>query len=168
MRAETSADAEKMPTSHPDNGQSIARTILLLSNLLRRSANMTYNAKLGLSSIAWTIIARLGADGPMTQTEMADKNLIDKGQLSRAVVELAEKGLILRESRNWRTIELRLAPEGGKVFAAIDRMSRARHRALVAGVTDRDLRILYKSLEKISINAGALLNQLKAEIGSID
>jgi DNA-binding MarR family transcriptional regulator len=169
MQDETSAGVEaNVPIPLPRNRQSIALTILLLANLLRRSANLTYSAKLGLSAVAWTIIARLGADGPMTQTEMADKYLIDKGQLSRTAVELAEKGLILRESRDWRTIELLLAPKGRRIFAAIVKMSRARHRVLVAGLSERDLRGLYKSLEKVSTNASALLNQLKAKNGGID
>jgi DNA-binding MarR family transcriptional regulator len=169
MRDETSADAEaNVPILLPRNRQSIALTILLLANLLRRSANLTYNAKLELSSVAWTIIARLGADGPMTQTEMADKYLIDKGQLSRTAVELAKKGLISRERRNWRTIELLLAPEGRRVFATIERMSRARHRLLIAGLSERELRGLYKSLEKLNINASALLHQLKAKNGDRD
>jgi len=142
---------------------SIALVILLLATLLKRSANMAYNAELGLSSVAWTIIARLGADGPMTQTELAERYLIDKGQLSRTAVELTAKGLLLREKRDWRTIELRISAKGRKVFSMITRIRNSRHRALVAGITESELRTLYKALDKLKSNAGALLNQLSTE-----
>ena len=149
-----------LPPESSQKRPSIALVILLLAGLLRRSANLTYNTRLGLSSIAWTIIARLGADGPMTQTELADRYLLDKGQLSRTAVELADLGLLVREKRDWRTIELSLSAQGRKTYASIVGISNDRHRALAAGLTDAELRNLYRTLDKITINASALLNQV--------
>jgi DNA-binding MarR family transcriptional regulator len=161
VRAKKNAGARSRAVADHKNTP-IALVILLLANQLRKSANLTYKAELGLSAIAWTMIARLGADGPMTQTEMADRYLIDKGQLSRTAVELARSGLIRRQSRNWRTIELRLAPGGRKLLTAINRIGRSRNRALIAGLSEADLRIVHAALGTIGANAGALLDQLKS------
>lgn len=73
----------------------------------------------------------------MSQAQLAERILLDKGQLSRTAVDLEKQRLISRENRTRRCIVLRLEPAGRKVFAAIQRISKARHRVLLAGVNAR-------------------------------
>lgn len=167
MNAGTSAETGVSDIDAADEADHrlIAHSVLALANLLRRSGNIAYKSELGLSSISWSVIARLGAEGPMTQTELVELTLFDKGQLSRAAVELADKGLILRNRRNWRTIELRLTHAGFAVYSAINRISRTRHEALTAGVSNRDLEIFFRTLDAVFDNAKSLLQTLKSEDG---
>jgi DNA-binding MarR family transcriptional regulator len=99
----------------------------------------------------------------MTQTELAETSLMDKGQLSRAALKLWHKGLIGREKRTWRSIELRLSTKGQKLFASIQRISRVRHEFLTNGISSHDLRAFYRTLDTIIVNASALLTRLKPE-----
>ena len=135
----------------------LSPAIIILANLIKQSANKTYEEELGLSSVAWRIIARLGHGGPMIHAELAEIAQLDKGQLSRAVSRLADEGLVLRDQRTWRSIELRLAPKGLEVFAAIDRISRLRQEVFMAGVSKRQLREFRRTLATISANARELL-----------
>jgi DNA-binding MarR family transcriptional regulator len=135
----------------------IAPPILILAHLLKRSGDTIYEAELGLSSIGWRIIARLGDQGPMTHTELVELAQFDKGQLSRTVAQLVELGLISRKPRDWRTIELRLTSKGRKVSAALDKISLARHETLRNGIGDLELRQFMTTLEKIMGNARQML-----------
>ena len=137
----------------------VAPAILILANLLKRSGNIVYEAELGLSSIGWRIIARLGAQGAMTYKELALLAQFDKGQLSRAVGRLVEDGLISRKPRDWRTVELDLTAEGSRVYAALDEISRRRHEVLARGIDETELHCFMSILEKITVNARLLLSE---------
>jgi DNA-binding MarR family transcriptional regulator len=128
-----------------------------LANLLKKSGNIVYEAELGLSSIGWRILARLGAEGPMTHTELVELALFDKGQLSKAVGRLVGDGLIARKKRDWRTHELSLTAEGERLYGALDDISRARHRTLTQGIGREELAQFLKTLDKITHNAKRLL-----------
>src|SRR5262245_4543035 len=93
MPAKTAA-ARETPVTAPltDAEQGlVAPALMITANLIRRAGNLTYKSQLGLSAIEWSLIARLGKDGPMTQTALADMILADKGQISRATALLAGK-----------------------------------------------------------------------------
>jgi DNA-binding MarR family transcriptional regulator len=135
----------------------VARAILLAANLIKRSGNFTYREELGLSAIEWSMIARLGEGGPMTQTQLAEMSLFDKGQLSRAATAMAKRGLIVRGNDSWRSIELRLAPKGRKVLAQIQHISQQRRKLLCAGIDPPALQQFMATLQRIEANANAML-----------
>jgi len=99
----------------------------------------------------------------MTQTALADIVLADKGQLSRVTGLLERKGLIVRRELTWRSAELRLSAQGRRLYSSIHRISCERHLTLTAGVSARQLRQFYDTLDKIAANAGNLLKSLTSE-----
>jgi DNA-binding MarR family transcriptional regulator len=151
------------PVLSDAEGGSVAATIILTANLIRRSGNVTYRNELGLAPAEWIMIARLGQLGPMTQRELSERTLLDKGQLSRVAARLARKRLILRQGRTWRSFELRLAPAGEELYATIRRLSRLRNAALSADISARDLRQFFSVLDKIAVNASNLLQTVKSQ-----
>jgi DNA-binding MarR family transcriptional regulator len=149
------ADLAALSVSEAEEG--LAAAILATASLIRRSGNIAYRAHIGLAPIEWAIIARLGHFQPMTQTQIIDKVAVDKGQMSRAVAALIRKRLISREGRTSRSSELRLTPAGAKVYTTIGQMTRARNTSLEAGLSGRELRSFFETLEKIASNAAHLL-----------
>jgi DNA-binding MarR family transcriptional regulator len=141
----------------------VAPALMITANLVRRAGNLTYKTQLGLSAIEWTLIARLGKDGPMTQTALADMVLYDKGQISRAANQLESKRLIGRKDLTWRSVELSLTPAGMKVFADIMHIGRRRQAVYTRNVGERELRQFYKTLNTIAVNANDLLSSLRGQ-----
>jgi DNA-binding MarR family transcriptional regulator len=164
QRAEV-AGSEALSVSEAEEGL-ISAAILATASLIRRSGNITYRAHLGLAPIEWVIIARLGHHGPLTQTQILERVTFDKGQMSRAVAALIRKRLISREGRTWRSFELRLTPAGAKVHTTVKQLTRERNASLGAGVSSRELRSFFKTLDKIANNAAGLLETAKS--GRVD
>jgi DNA-binding MarR family transcriptional regulator len=144
-------------------GGLVAPALMIAANLIRRAGNLTYKAQLGLSAIEWTLIARLGKGGPMTQTALAEVSQYDKGQISRATSRLERKRLITRKELTWRSEELSLATAGLKVFNEITRISRQRQLVYTRNVSERELRQFYKTLDSIVGNANDLLRSLREQ-----
>jgi len=141
----------------------IAPAVIITANLIRRAGNLTYKTRLGLAAIEWTLIARIGKNGPMSQTALSDMSLYDKGQISRAAALLESKKLVARKDLTWRSVELSLTSAGVKVYTDIMRISRQRHQAYIRNVSERELRQFYKTLNTIAGNASALLESLKSQ-----
>jgi DNA-binding MarR family transcriptional regulator len=144
-------------------GGLVAPALMIAANLIRRAGNLTYKAQLGLSAVEWTLIARLGKGGPMTQTALAEVSQFDKGQISRATSQLELKRLITRKKLTWRSEELRLAEAGMKVYNEIARMSRQRQLVYTKNVSERELRQFNKTLDIIVGNANDLLGSLRKQ-----
>ncbi len=155
QRAEI-ADFDTHSVSEAEEGL-ISAAILITASYIRRFGNITYRERLGLAPIEWVIIARLGHHGPLTQTQILEKVTFDKGQMSRAVAALMRKRLIAREGRTWRSFELRLTPAGAKIHTTVRQMTREHNESLGAGLSSRELRSFFQTLDKIANNAAGLL-----------
>jgi DNA-binding MarR family transcriptional regulator len=143
----------------------VAPALMIAANLIRRAGNLTYKTQLGLPAIEWALMARLGKDGPMTQTALAEMVLYDKGQISRATGLLERKRLIARRDLTWRSVELSLTPSGVQVYNAIMRISRERQEAFTRNVGAPELRQFYETLNTIAGNASDLLSRLRSKDG---
>src|SRR4051812_14669292 len=71
--------------------------LMVLANLLKRGAILRYKRLAGLSSVELGLVASLGRRPPMSVVRLAEAVGMDKGQISRALVELVARKLVAKE-----------------------------------------------------------------------
>jgi DNA-binding MarR family transcriptional regulator len=113
-----------------------------------------YEKRFGVSIPEWRVIAILGRYPGLSAVEVADRTLMDKVAVSRAVTRLIKNGRIDRQfaDADRRRSILNLSDEGHRVHNEIAPLALQFERELLQDVSDADLatfnRILDQFLEK--------------------
>ena len=135
--------------------------ILLLANLLTRSAVRRYRRLLGLSQTEWRIVAILGARPPMTLNQMATRAGRAKSQLSRGVSGLVRRKLVSRtgDDSDGRSALLSLAPKGQAAYKVLIRSAAERNDFLLNGLSASDKAALLRMLDHVIERARLLAKE---------
>jgi DNA-binding MarR family transcriptional regulator len=117
-----------------------------------------YNHRYGISRTAWRVMVRVGSDGPLSGREVGQLTTMDAVQVTRAINELAELGLVSRRTdpNDRRRIVLRLSAKGEAAYAAIVPKALDLEKWLLSGLTPSELKALrsasarlYKKVSKM-------------------
>ena len=129
--------------------------IYALGTILRKSANDSFRNGLDLSASQWPIISSLANTGATSLAGLCKRLSRDKGQLSRDLAVLSERGLIVKskDSRDSRQVVIDVNRESAAVMAEIKRITGERNRVLTAGLSEPDQRALRSLLSKLYENA---------------
>lgn len=119
------------------------------SNAVSRLIAERYQARFGIKTTEWRIMAVLGDVGTATQRALAKATLMDKVAVNRACKVLAERGLIGREpnARDGRSHLLTLTEEGRAIHREVMPLARA-IEAEVFGTLDAQERAALRSILK--------------------
>lgn len=122
-----------------------------------------YQERFGLSIPEWRVVAVTGQQGTPTTQEVIERTGMDRVRVSRAVIRLADKGLLdrLAHPRDQRAQILRLTRKGRDVYAKIVPLARALQASLASALSEAEQRQLSAILEKI----GTRTRELMAEDG---
>jgi DNA-binding MarR family transcriptional regulator len=139
----------------------VGNKILLLANLVSRSATLRYRRLIGLPQVSWRIIALLGAQPPMTLHELVARAGLDKSQLSRGVSGLVRRQLVSRQpsTNDRRAIHLQLTERGIGAYAILLNGAYQRNEALLAGLSKQRRRLLLDLLDLLTNRARKLLKE---------
>jgi len=142
----------------------VSRKILILANLLRRSAALRYRRLLRLAGVEWGLVAHLGLGMPQTLNQIAHGMGLEKAQLSRAVSKLARRGLVSKQinPQNNREVLISLTREGCRNHDAIRSAGEAANDRLLVEFTDRNRVFLVGQLERLTSRARVLLQSEQA------
>ena len=117
----------------------VSMRMIRLFVLLRKSGIMAQRRQFGLSETEWRIMTQLGDAAPLSLNGLADAMLQDRGQLSRAVKSMVERGLLTRERKpGGPEIEIDLSDQGRTIYGRMiewvsaDRDSRSSSTARIA------------------------------------
>ncbi|MEE8344769.1 MAG: MarR family winged helix-turn-helix transcriptional regulator [Woeseiaceae bacterium] len=93
----------------------------ILSNTISSTITTAYNKQFGLSIPQWQVIAVLGRFPGLSAVEVAERALMDKVAVSRAVTKLIDTGRVDRQfaDADRRRSILRLSEEGKRVHDKI-------------------------------------------------
>ena len=121
------------------------------TNLLNSQAAYVLRKNSNLSLTEWRIISLINAVNETTASEIVKTTFIDKGQISRTVRSLADKGLLLAKQRGGsrRKTELRLSPEGKALHRRIVAIMTSRQRHLTSEFTSEELAAFHTALDKL-------------------
>lgn len=100
-----------------------AHQLAILARLSNRKAQADFSARYDVTLGEWSVLAIIKVHAPVTLVDLSQATLLDKGQLSRTVQRLVQRG--------W--VESRAAPRNrGAVHLSLTAAGRALHAELLA------------------------------------
>jgi DNA-binding MarR family transcriptional regulator len=134
--------------------------IVGLLDLLRRSGTLANRREFGLSSMEWRIMAQVGEHAPLSLNGLADLLNLDRGQLSRAVKVMVERGLLDRRRKpGGPAVVITLTDEGKALHARMVDLAFARNTFLVGDLPQEEIERLDGALAYLRERATALLER---------
>ena len=127
----------------------------ILSNTVSSTIASTYDKRFDLTIPEWRVIAVLGRFPGLSAVEVAERTLMDKVAVSRAVSKLIKNGRIDRQfaDADRRRSILNLSDEGRKVHDQIAPMALKFEEDLLHGLNDEEIRSLNVIMERLLARA---------------
>jgi DNA-binding MarR family transcriptional regulator len=122
-----------------------------LAAAVSQHLSAVYRARFALEIPAWRVMATVGQDLGCTAQHVADSTRMHKTRVSRAIAQLARRGLIERvaSERDRRERALRLTRAGRRLYAKLVPLALARERALLACMSGAERRSLLRGLDRL-------------------
>jgi DNA-binding MarR family transcriptional regulator len=127
----------------------------ILSNTVSSTIASTYDRRFGLSIPEWRVIAVLGRFPGLSAVEVAERTLMDKVAVSRAVSKLLRSGRLDRQfaDADRRRSILNLSEEGRKVHDQIAPMALKFEADLLHGLDSDEIRALNVLMKRLLARA---------------
>jgi len=123
----------------------------ITSHTVSTNIARVYEKRFGVSIPEWRVIAVLGRFPGLSAVEVADRTLMDKVAVSRAVTKLIKNGRIDREfaDADRRRSILNLSEEGQKVHNEIAPLALGFEQELVQDISSEDYDKFNSTLEQL-------------------
>ena len=123
----------------------------VLSNRVSQDIAGLYSERFGLSITEWRVMAVLGHEHNLSANQVAERTAMDKVAVSRAVSQLLEKKLLLRQThgQDRRRSELKLSAKGRAVFDQIVPLALALEHRILASLAPSEQSQLLAILDKL-------------------
>jgi DNA-binding MarR family transcriptional regulator len=132
-------------------------------SVMRRSGVLAQRRVFGMSEAEWRILTQVGAHAPLSLNRLAELTLQDRGQLSRTVKGMVERGLLNRERRpGGPTVDISLAPAGRELHARMIDRALQRDQRLTQDITPADDAALRRIVEQMITRAEEMLEEERA------
>ena len=130
----------------------------VLSHTISTNIARVYEKRFGVSIPEWRVIAILGRFPGLSAVEVADRTLMDKVAVSRAVTKLIKNGRIDRQfaDADRRRSILNLSEEGGKVHDEIAPLALQFERELLQDISEEDYETYNSILDRLLSKARLL------------
>jgi len=130
----------------------------ILSNTVSTVIAQVYEERFGLSIPEWRVIAILGRYPGLSAVEVAERTLMDKVAVSRAVTKLVKNGRLDRQfaDADRRRSILNLSEKGQQVHDEVAPLALRFERDLLEGISDDDVDKLGIIMERLLARARLL------------
>jgi DNA-binding MarR family transcriptional regulator len=127
----------------------------ILSNTVSSAIAIAYDKRFGLTIPEWRVIAVLGRFPGLSAVEVADRTMMDKVAVSRAVTKLLRNGRLDREfaDADRRRSILNLSEEGRRVHDDIAPLALKFEADLLDGLSDEEIKALNSTIERLMARA---------------
>ena len=127
----------------------------ILSNTVSSAIAIAYDKRFGLTIPEWRVIAVLGRFPGLSAVEVADRTMMDKVAVSRAVTKLLKKGRLDREfaDADRRRSILNLSEEGRRVHDDIAPLALKFEADLLDGLSEAEINALNSTIERLMARA---------------
>ena len=132
--------------------------LAILSHTVSTTIAHVYDKRFGLSIPEWRVIAVLGRYPGLSAVEVAERTLMDKVAVSRAVTKLIKNGRIDRQfaDADRRRSILNLSEEGKRVHNEVAPLALKFERDLLAGLDEDEREKLDTMMDRLLARARAL------------
>lgn len=154
------SDNEALQSTHAPVTEMLSSRLMVLANLLKRGAELRYRRTVGLSSVEFGLVASLGYHPPMSVIQLANAVGRDKGQVSRALSPLIERGLVSRKvnPKDNREVLVVLTAKGRRAHDDLLAGAHERSAILLQGLPKRDVQMLQGYIEHLTRAAEGMLH----------
>ncbi|MEL7231909.1 MAG: MarR family winged helix-turn-helix transcriptional regulator [Pseudomonadota bacterium] len=124
----------------------------ILSNAISTKIADIYETEFSLTIWQWRIIAVLGEHAGLTATDVAQRTLMDKPTVSRAVTILLERGLVERitDKEDRRRMPLALTDAGQRIYKAVIPRALECEDDMLNALDPREIAVLHALLMRLS------------------
>lgn len=146
-------------SSEPDNDlileDFLPYRLAILSHTVSSLIARVYDKRFGLTIPEWRVIAIVGRFSGLSAVEVAERTMLDKVAVSRAVTKLIKAGRIDREfaDADRRRSILTLSEEGRKVHDEVAPLALAMEDDLLHGLDDEQIATLNTVIERLLVRA---------------
>jgi DNA-binding MarR family transcriptional regulator len=132
--------------------------LAVLSSTVSTTVARAYDKRFGVSIPEWRVIAVLGRFPGLSAVEVAERTLMDKVAVSRAVTKLIKNGRIDREfdDTDKRRSILNLSEDGKKLHDEIAALALQFERDLLLGFSAEELENLNGIMERLLARASLI------------
>jgi len=132
--------------------------LAVLSNTVSATVARAYDKRFKVSIPEWRVIAVLGRFPDLSAVEVADRTLMDKVAVSRAVTKLIKNGRIDRQfaDTDRRRSILNLSTDGKILHDEIAQLALQFERDLVHGFSEDEMRSLNNIMERLLARANLI------------
>jgi DNA-binding MarR family transcriptional regulator len=137
----------------------------VVAECISRAFAQRYEEAFGLTIPEWRVMAVLGEQGRAETQDVIRLTEMDRVKVSRAVIRLADKGFLVRETRpgDQRAHRLRLTRRGLATYRGIVPLARWLQAELEAAIAPEDRRALDRILPRLHAAAAELAAQRPRE-----
>jgi len=134
--------------------------LAVLSNTVSTTVARAYDKRFSVSIPEWRVIAILGRFPGLSAVEVAERTMMDKVAVSRAVTKLVKNGRIDRQfaDADKRRSILNLSEDGKQLHDEIANLALQFERDLLEGFSDDELVELNKTMERLMARARLIGN----------
>jgi len=132
--------------------------LAVLSNTVSTTVARAYDKRFSVSIPEWRVIAVLGRFPGLSAVEVAERTLMDKVAVSRAVTKLIKNGRIDREfaDADKRRSILNLSEEGKQLHDEIAQLALQFERDLLHGFSEDEMANLNNIMERLLARASLI------------
>ena len=129
--------------------------LAILSHTVSSLIARVYDKRFGLTIPEWRVIAIVGRFPGLSAVEVAERTMLDKVAVSRAVTKLIKAGRIDREfaDADRRRSILTLSEDGRKVHNEVAPLAMAMEDDLLHGLADDEIAVLNTVIERLLVRA---------------
>jgi len=129
--------------------------LAILSHTVSSLIARVYDKRFGLTIPEWRVIAIVGRFPGLSAVEVAERTMLDKVAVSRAVTKLIKAGRIDREfaDADRRRSILTLSEDGRKVHNEVAPLALEMEQDLLHGLNDEQISILNTVIERLLARA---------------
>jgi DNA-binding MarR family transcriptional regulator len=125
--------------------------LAILSHSVSHSIASVYEKRFGLSIPEWRVIAIVGRFPGLSAVEVAERTVMDKVAVSRAVSKLIKSGRIDRQfaDADRRRSILNLSEKGRQLHDEVAPLALQMEADLLEGLTDEEIEFLDRVIDKL-------------------
>lgn len=129
--------------------------LAILSHTVSSLIARVYDKRFGLTIPEWRVIAIVGRFPGLSAVEVAERTMLDKVAISRAVTKLIKANRIDRQfaDADRRRSILTLSEEGRKVHNEVAPFALKMEQDLLQGLNDEQIQILNTAIERLLARA---------------
>ena len=154
MTRQTTAEASPWDELDDDGsqlmvGDFLTTLVITTGNALRRTVTVSYTDQFGLTMPEWRVLSVLAEPREMPFTELVVRSATDKGQLSRTLRTMEERGLVELRNEAAKKLTCIITKPGLALYRKVIPVARRRQAEFIRQLSPAERRVLYTALRKL-------------------